>query len=257
MLETLTTALSGVSAAELALVAAMALVASLVGGVTGYGSGVLMPLVLVPIAGAEAVVPIIGITALFTNPSRALAFREHIDWRRAAIVTAFALPTCILGAYGFTRLTGRGALIVIGLTLLASVPLRRFLQSRGFMIADRGLAAGAVGYGVLVGGTSGSGIVLISLLLASGIAGPAVIATDAAISVAVGIAKVSVFGLAGVLSAKVIAFALMIGIIAVPGAFIAKRIVERMPVRVHTAILDAVIIVGGLFLIWNAFRPQA
>lgn len=253
MLESLATALSGVSSAELALVAAMALVASLVGGITGYGSGVLMPLVLVPIAGAEAVVPIIGITALFTNPSRAIAFREHIDWRRTAIVAAFALPTCILGAYGFTLLTGRGALIVIGLTLLLSVPLRRYLTHRGFMIGDRGLATGAVGYGVLVGGTSGSGIVLISLLLASGIAGPAVVATDAAISVAVGIAKVSVFGLAGVLTPKVIAFALMIGIIAVPGAFIAKRIVERMPVKVHTAILDAVIIVGGCFLVWNAF----
>ena len=75
------------------------------------------------------------------------------------------------------------------------------------------------------------------------------IATDAAISVALGIVKVSVFGIAGVITPKIVAFALLIGIISVPGAFIAKRLVERMTVRVHTAILDAVIIVGGCFLL--------
>jgi len=246
-------ALAGVSFAELALVAAMALFASLVGGIAGYGSGVLMPLVLVPIAGAEAVVPIIGITALFTNPSRAVAFREYIDWRRVVIVVVCALPTCILGAYGFTLLTGRGALIVIALTLLLSVPLRRILKSRGFSIGDRGLAAGSVGYGALVGGTSGSGIVLLSLLLACGLGGPAVIATDAAISVALGIVKVAVFGFAGIMTPKIVAFALLIGIVSVPGAFIAKRLVERMSITLHTAILDVVIVVGGLFLLWNAF----
>ena len=62
----------------------MAAVASIIGGVAGYGTGALMPLVLVPIVGAEPVVPIIAISALFTNTSRAIAFRDVIDWRRAA-----------------------------------------------------------------------------------------------------------------------------------------------------------------------------
>src|SRR6266540_3165061 len=100
--------LFGVSLVQLALVGLMALFASIVGGVAGYGTGVLMPLVLVPITGPESVVPIIAITALFTNTSRALAFREAISVRRSAIVLAGALPTCVLGAYGFTLLTGRG-----------------------------------------------------------------------------------------------------------------------------------------------------
>ena len=51
-------------------IAAMAIVASIIGGVAGYGTGALMPLVLVPIVGAEPVVPIIAISALFTNTSR-------------------------------------------------------------------------------------------------------------------------------------------------------------------------------------------
>ena len=61
------------------------------------------------------------------------------------------------------------------------------------------------------------------------------------------------FGVAGVIDAQVVAFALLIGIVALPGAFLARRFVERMPIHVHTAILDAVVIVGGVFLITRAF----
>src|SRR2546428_12555018 len=92
----------------------MALVASIVGGIAGYGTGALMPLVLVPIVGAEPVVPIIAMSALFTNSSRMAAFHRLIDPRRALIVLATALPPCLLGAWGFTILTGKGALIGIG-----------------------------------------------------------------------------------------------------------------------------------------------
>jgi hypothetical protein len=112
----------------------------------------------------------------------------------------------------------------------------------------------ALGYGVLVGGTTGSGVILLSMLMAAGVTGAGVIATDAIVSIVVGIIKISVFGLAGVLTVQVISFALLIGIVALPGAFLAKAFVERMPVHVHTAILDAVVIVGGAFMIFSALR---
>ena len=60
-----------ISVVQLLLVAGMALLASLIGGLAGYGTGALMPLVLVPLIGAEPVVPIIAISAIFTNLSRA------------------------------------------------------------------------------------------------------------------------------------------------------------------------------------------
>src|SRR5665647_3944282 len=85
-----------VSLWQLALVAGVALFASIVGGVSGYGTGALMPLVLVPLVGAEQVVPIIAISALFTNSSRVTAFLNYADWRRAGIVLIAAVPTCCL-----------------------------------------------------------------------------------------------------------------------------------------------------------------
>lgn len=239
---------------ELAIIVALAAFSAVTGGVAGYGTGALMPLILVPMVGAAPVVPIIAISAMFSNTARVMAFRHAFDLRRAVIALMAALPTCMLGAWLYTLLTGRGAALVIGSTLIATVPLRRILKRRGHQLGEKGFAAGAAAWGVLVGGTSGSGVIFLALLMASGLEGAAVIATDAAVSIATGVVKLGVFGIAGVLTSKVIVIALLIGVIVFPCTFLAKLIVRRLPVHVHTAMLDAVVIVGGAVMIYGALR---
>jgi uncharacterized membrane protein YfcA len=243
-----------ISLLQLVLVACVALFASIVGGLAGYGTGALMPLVLVPLVGAEPVVPIIAISAILTNLSRTAAYLRHADRRRALIVISAAALTTALGAYGYTKLTNAGAALVIGAMLIASVPLRRLARRHDLKIGDTGLGIGAVGYGVVVGGTSGSGVILLSLLMAAGLEGAAVIATDALVSIATSLIKIFVFGLAGVVTGQVLAFALLIGGVALPGTFFARAFVERMPVHIHAAILDVAVIVGGVVMISAALR---
>ena len=230
----------------------MAVFTSLLGGVAGYGTGALMPLVLVPIVGPEPVVPIIAISAILTNLSRALAFRGAIDWRRAKLVVLAAIPTCILGAWGYTLLSGPGAMLLIGAMLVVVVMLRRLVGRYDLRVGDRGLAVGACGWGFVVGGTNGAGVIIISLLMAAGLTGAAVIATDAALSVAIGLVRLAVFGVAGVATAKVMAVAILIGAVTLPGAFLARLIVRRLPIQVHAAMLDAVVVVGGAVMIVGA-----
>jgi uncharacterized membrane protein YfcA len=252
MLDALITSLTAISPAELLLIAAVALIASTIGGIAGYGTGALMPLVLVPLVGPEPVVPIIAISALFNNTWRALAFRHLIDWRRGILVAAFATPTCIISAYGYTLLTGKGAAIVIGTMLMLTVPLR-YLFKRYVMALDmKGLSLGAVVYGGAVGGTVGAGVILLSILMAAGLQGGAVVATDAVISMVVTAVRMAVFGFTGVIDARVVAFALLIGAIALPGAFLAKAMVARMSLGLHTALLDLVVLIGGAMMIYGA-----
>jgi hypothetical protein len=71
---------------------------------------------------------------------------------------------------------------------------------------------------------------------------------------AISVIRISVFGLAGVVTAQVLAFALLIGIVALPGAYLARTFVERMPVHIHTAILDVAVIAGGAVMIFSAAR---
>ncbi|WP_243374463.1 sulfite exporter TauE/SafE family protein [Microvirga solisilvae] len=246
--------IESVSILQYALVAFCALMAGTIGGVAGYGTGLLMPLVLTPLVGAEAVVPIIGLSALFTNSSRVLAFWKDMDLRKALIVGCMALPTCLLGAYGYTFLTGRGAAIVIGSFLVLMVPTRLILKHLKAELSGSGLAAAGAGYGLLVGGTSGSGVVLLSILMASGLNGRAVIATDAVISIFLAFAKTGVFQFFGALPVSSWIMALIVGLSAAPGAFIAKRLTETLPIHIHNAILDAAIVCGGVLLIAQGLR---
>jgi uncharacterized protein len=235
-------------------VALTAVVASIIGGVAGYGTGLLMPLVLVPIIGAEAVVPVIGLSALFTNSSRLAAFWSSFDARKAVIIGVVSIPTCIIGSYGYTRLTGPNAAIWIGAVLIALVPLRRILKRQFGALSERGMAAAGVGYGLLVGGTAGSGVVLLSILMAAGLEGAAVVATDAGVSLIVGVVKTAVFRTAGALPWSSVVMAVLIGVCAIPGAFIAKRLTRSLSLSAHTSILDGVVVLGGTMLIVQALR---
>ena len=80
------------------------------------------------------------------------------------------------------------------------------------------------------------------------------IATDAAVSIVMGVIKISVFALAGVFTPLVLAIGVLIGAVGFFSTFFAKLIVERLPVHVHTAMLDAVVIVGGTVMIFGALR---
>ena len=243
-----------VTVLQYAAVGACAFFASIIGGVAGYGTGLLMPLVLVPIIGAQAVVPVIGLSALFTNGSRLVAFWSSFDARKAALVGFAAVPLCIISAYGYTLLTGPRAALLIGLVLIALVPLRRILKAQFRALSERGLVIAGTGYGAIVGGTSGAGVVLLSILMAGGLEGAAVIATDAGISLLIGVVKTLVFQTAGALPWASWIIAVLIGVCAIPGAFIARALTRRMTLSTHAYILDAVVVIGGVLLVIQALR---
>jgi len=245
---------STVTWAQLALVSGMTVFASIVGGLAGYGTGLLLPLVLVPIIGAEAVVPVITVSAILTNLGRVIAFRAKFEPRTALLVMITALPTCLLGAWGYTRLGGRGASLLIGAMLIGLVPLRRLLKRLQLTLSPPAVAAASIGYGLLVGGTSGTGIVLLSILMAAGLEATAVIATDAGISMGLGLAKIAIFQTFGALPLSSWLMAMLIGVLALPGAFIARWLSNRITARMHNGLLDAAVMLGGALMFAGALR---
>jgi uncharacterized membrane protein YfcA len=237
---------------DLLLVAVTAFFAQIIGGLAGYGTGLLMPLVLVPLIGAKAVVPVISLASILSNLTRAIAFREALDWRKTVIVTLAALPFAALAAWGFTRLEAKGAEFLIAGILLTMVPLRRLLAHFQWRLSDRGLAASGAGFGLVMGGTSGSGVLLLSILMAAGLSGSQVVATDAAITLGLTVLKTGIFVGAGALPSQLWLLALLIGLMATPGTLTAKWLLRRFSARLHDVLLEAVIVVGGLVLLARA-----
>lgn len=242
-----------IAATDLILCVSAGFFVSVIGGLAGYGTGLLLPLVLVPIVGPEPVVPIIGVTALFTNAGRIAAFRDAIEWRFVGRILLLALPCAIAGASFYSALSGRGVLLLLGLTLLALVPLRRILKFHGIQLTEGGMIPFGALFGLLAGGTSGAGVILISALMASGVSGPGVIATDAVISLATGLVKSSSFAALGALTAEHGLLAVLIGCATFPGGYAARWIMKHLSVKLHAALLEGAVVVGALGLLWRAW----
>lgn len=238
---------------QLVVIAVTALIAQVIGGLAGYGTGLLMPLVLVPIIGAEAIVPVISLSALITNPTRVFVFREHLDLKKALYITAFAIPSTVVGAWYYTTLSSRGAAFIIGLALVLLVPIRRYLARHKFRVDNKGAGFAGFIYGFLTGAMSGVGVMLISLLMAMGLSGPAVIATDALTSTLVGLVKTGVFYAAGELPAQLWLVAILIGVMATPGTLAARWLAQRYSAKLHDTLLEGAIVVGGTLLMARAF----
>lgn len=242
---------------HLLLIAATAIGTQLVSGLAGSGNGLLLSLLLVPMLGPTAVVPVIGLSGIMSNLTRVVVFRDSIDWPRAMLVGMCALPASVLGAWSFTLLSGRGASIVIGLVMLALVPMRRYLARVQFKLGTRGAALAGAGYGFVNGGSTGVGVILLAIFMAMGLSGKKVLATDAVASVVVGVAKASTFSLAGALPPKYWLIAFVIGIMAVPGTLMARWIADRFSARLHDALIEAIIVLGAVMLLWRALTTAA
>ncbi len=242
------------SVEELVFVAFAAMATSIVGGVAGYGTGLLMPLVLVPLIGAQAVVPVLGVSAIFNNFSRILVFRKEIVWRHVWRIALVAMPFCYVGAAFYSELSGPGAAVLIGGALILLVPLRRLLRMFKRELSPPAVYGAGALFGLVTGGVPGGGIILISLLMSLGATGGAVVATDAVISLIVGFVKIGTFQSYGQLPLSSWALAVMIGVAGIPGAFIAKWISDRLTVNVHSTIMDVMVVVGGAFLIARGLK---
>ncbi|WP_431285510.1 sulfite exporter TauE/SafE family protein [Humitalea sp. 24SJ18S-53] len=230
------------------LVGACAYLTAIIGGLAGYGTGLLMPIALVPIIGAAATVPILAVSGLFNNATRLVVFRDRVDWRPVVPLTLAAIPACFAGAALFTVLSGQQVALLLGVTLIIMVPARRWLAGRRLNVGPVGIMGLGVLYGLVTGGTPGGGVVLIAALLAIGLPASAVVATDAAISLVVGLVKVATFQALGELPPGAWALALVVGGISIPGVMTARWLSTRMSLRLHTALLDAAILTGGTFL---------
>lgn len=244
--------LADVGAAQLALIGAVALAGSILGGLAGYGTGLVVPIFLAPVVGVANVVPVMAVGMVFANGSRVMAFWRDIHWPHARRILLFGLPACVAGAYGYTLLAPRWVALLLGAFFVASVPVRRLLARAGWRLEARGVTIAGAGFGFINGGMTGVGLLLISMLMAAGLQGAALIGTDAIVSVIMGFAKIALFGGVARLNLELATAGVLIGLCTAPGAFIARRLLVLVPLRVHTAFMDVVVLAGGASFLWRA-----
>jgi uncharacterized membrane protein YfcA len=238
----------------LAAVALLALGAAVIGAVGGFGTGIILTAALTPLIGVKALVPVLAVAGVIINSGRFWFYRKHLDRRSFSIVLASGLPFLVLGAWIYSVLDARTLGVVLGVMIISFVPLRRWLKSRDIVIGQAGLAVGGGVFGLASGVATGTGVILVSLLLGSGLGGPAVLATDALITIALDLSKALLFQRFELLDARHFFTGVAIGAATIPGSALGAWLVERMHARLHVLFMEGLILVGGVFMLWHSWN---
>lgn len=242
-------AFGATTAWQLALIAAVAFAGGLLGGVSAFGTGLLITPFVVPILGVKAVVPVMAVAMVLGNLARAWANWREIDVGLCVRILLPAVPFVVLGTLVYDALPAEILGVVIGAFLVASVPLRRVLKHKAVAPGRVALAAIAAGFGFVSGTVPGGGILLMPLLLGLGYRGGAIIGIDGLIGASVNVVKIASFGQLALLDVSLATAGVLVGLLTIPGAFTARWIVERLDVGVHTGIVEAMVVVAGCLLV--------
>lgn len=242
------------SSSYLLLIAAVTFVAAIIGGMGGFGTGIMLTAVLTPLLGIKAVVPILAFAGVIINVGRFWFYRRDVEWSAVKRILPVALICLFIGTQLYRSLPPGPLAIAIGVVVLAAVPLRRWLASRNLHLGPTGLTVGGAAFGFLNGVASGMGIVLVSVLLGAGMAGTAVLATDALITIIVDIARAAIFNRMSLLTEEGLVLGILIGLVSLPGSWVASQLVNRLGKRLHILFIEILIVLGGLSLIVNGWR---
>ena len=107
-----------------------ALITSTIHGTVGVAGGTLMTAVLALLIGVRPVVPVMSVALVVSHFSRSMLNVRAIDWRSLAIVMVGATPMIVVGALVYGMLPVRAIAVVLGVLILAAIPLRHWAHSR-------------------------------------------------------------------------------------------------------------------------------
>ncbi|MDD3684446.1 sulfite exporter TauE/SafE family protein [Desulfovibrio desulfuricans] len=235
-----------------ALIALCGIVAGAISGVVGTGSSIILLPVLSLAFGPKAAIPIMGIAAIVGNASRVVVWRRQISLRAFACYSVTAVPAAVLGVRTLWIMPAEISNFCIGLFFFVLIGLRRGMRTRGLRLGPRQMAftGGVVGY--LAGVVYSTGPLTIPIFAGFGLAKGALLATEAAASIAVHLAKTFAFGAVGGLPLPVLCNGLVVGATLAVGTFLGKRFVLGMSEATFSLLIDAMLACAGLVMTGNA-----
>ena len=242
---------------DLAFVLAIGLVAGTLSGIVGFGASIMLMPVLVIAYGPLAAVPIMAVASIMANLSRVMVWWRDVDWRACAAYSVTGIPAAALGARTLLALPPRAVEVALGAFFLAMIPARRWLAARELRLQRWHLALIGLVIGFLTGIVVTTGPLSVPVFLAYGLVKGAFLATEAAGSLGIYVAKSAVFRSFGALPWDAIAKGLVIGASLMAGSFLAKRFVLKLPAERFRLLMDAMMAASGIAMLWAAIAPAS
>ena len=232
-----------------AAVGVVALLASTLSAVTGFGGAVILLPVLVWAFGARAAVPILTVVQIVGNGSRVLLNRRELVLPVAGWFALGAVPLSVAGAFVFAVAPAPVLQRVLGIFMLGAVVWRHTSMGRQARVSLRGfLGVGAL-FGFLSAVVGTVGPLAAPFFLSYGLVRGAYIGTEALTALTMHAVKVVAYGRLALLDARSAGVGLAIGAAMVAGTYAGKRIADRLDDRAFRMVVEATLAIAGVQLL--------
>jgi uncharacterized membrane protein YfcA len=232
------------------LLLAAALPAAVAGGALGFGTGLVMLPLVVWVVGVRSSVPVLTIGLIVGNISRAWWSRDELDWREIGAYLLGAVPFAAFGSVVYTAAPSQWLSRLMGLVLLLAIPLHRWLERGPRQMRLRYFPLLGAGTGLLSALVAATGPVNMPFFLGYGLRRGAFVGTEAVCAAVVHITKTLVYGRFALVGPETGALGLAIGGVMFVGAYIGRRILDRMSDRSFVVALEVLVMaLGVLFLV--------
>lgn len=226
------------------------MVAFIISTISGGGGAMLLIPVTSSMVGTAIAPPVINVATFLSNASRLYLFWHDIDWS----LTKYYVPSAIVGAWlaalVFSRLDAGWIQLLVGAFLVSTIFQYKFGKvSKTFDMPKVGFVP--VGFAIAFMSTlvGGLGPILNPFYMNAGLEKEGLIATKTANSFFVGIVQIVSYTFFGILTVKIWAYGLVLGLGAVIGNIIGKRFLAGISISQFRIILLILMVISGLIMI--------
>ena len=222
----------------LAAITVASLLTGVLHGATGMAGGIVMASILAHLIGIKAAVPAMTVALVLSHLSRTIMYAQETDWSTAGRVLMFGVPTIVVGAVIFGKISPATVAIVFAIFLTLSFPVKYWAKTHQVETGPKLLAGASMVWGMLAGNVIGPGFFLAPFLLGTGMRRLTFVGTLASVTLVMNVIKTSVFGTTGLLHWELFLLGAWIGLITVPGNWIGRTILKRMKDSDHRTAID-------------------
>ena len=233
----------------LASLAAFAL--AMLSAVAGFGGGVLLLPVFVALFGLRAAVPMLTLTQLSSNGSRAWLNRRELNWRIVGWFALGAVPAAVVGGVLLTHAPLAPLTRLLGVFLIGVVIWRRH-SPRPRKPGRSTFAAVGAGSGVGSALLGSVGPLTAPFFLAYGLTRAAYIGTEAASALTMHVTKLATYGLGDLVTTTVLVYGVALTPATLAGAWVGRRLVGRMSDELFVRVVELGLVAAGILFILGA-----
>ena len=219
---------------------------------SGGGGSILLLPAAVYLLRAEAVAPVVTVASLMAGPARMLLLWRHIQWPVVRCYLPGALAGAVLGGWIFTRIAAPWLHVIVALFLISTLwQYRLGERPRSFPMRLRWFVPLSFAMALISGVVGASGLIANPFYLNYGLIKEEMIATRAANSIIIQLAKLGTYGALGVLGQGILADGLWAGAGAVLGIWLSNRWLHRLEPKRFRQFAIAVMAASGALLLWQ------